>query len=174
MAENNIEWSQAKTDADRLIVQSALDCSFLDVVVAEDIDVLVLLMALAPDDKEMLFLKPLKNNALQRKLEMIEEQNEEVLLNEGINCILTIYGAKTVKNLNELRYKRFIALASKNKNVQFNLLPPTEDAAKQHIKRVYLQEKVAFIAHLRALFAVEVTVITTHHLKKMKSLIRKI
>ncbi|KAF2898924.1 hypothetical protein ILUMI_07252 [Ignelater luminosus] len=70
---------------------------------------------------------------------MVEEQSEEVHLNESINCILTIYGAKTVKNLNELRYKRFIALASKNKSVQLSSLPPTEDAAKQHIKRVYLQ-----------------------------------
>lgn len=54
MAEDNIEWNQAESDADRLIVQS--DCSFHNVVVvAEDIDVLVLLMALAPDDKEMFF-----------------------------------------------------------------------------------------------------------------------
>lgn len=70
---------------------------------------------------------------------MIEKQNEEVLFNDGIDCILTMYGAKTTKCLNELRYKRFIALASKNKSVQLNSLPPTEDAAKQHIKRVYLQ-----------------------------------
>ncbi|KAF2880348.1 hypothetical protein ILUMI_25823 [Ignelater luminosus] len=82
---------------------------------------------------------PWKNQIYFQTLEMIEEQNEELLLNEGINCILTIYDAKTVKNLNELRYKRFIALASKNKNVQLNLLPQTEDAVKQHIKRVYLQ-----------------------------------
>ena len=67
MAENNIEWNQAESDADRLIVQSALDSSFRNVVVvAEDIDVLVILMALAPDDKEMFFLKPVKNNILQR------------------------------------------------------------------------------------------------------------
>lgn len=67
LAENNFQWSQAESDADRLIVQSALDCSSLHVVVvAEDIDVLVLLMALATDDKELFFLKPLKNNALQR------------------------------------------------------------------------------------------------------------
>lgn len=70
---------------------------------------------------------------------MVDEQSEEVLFKEGINCILTMYGAKTSKNLNELRYKRFIALASKNKSVQLHSLPPTEDAAKQHIKRVYLQ-----------------------------------
>lgn len=196
LAENNIEWSQAESDADRLIVQSALDSSFHDVVVvAEDIDVLVILMALAPDHKEIFFLKPVKNNVLQRvystktmlikypnitknhlffihaftgcdttsafynkgknnfikifnndqKLRaaaetfMIQEQSEEILFNGGIYCILTMYGAKTAKNLNELRYKRFIALASKDKSVQLSSLPPTEDAAKQHIKRVYLQ-----------------------------------
>ena len=67
LAENNIEWSQAESNADRLIVQSALDCTFHRVVVvAKDIDVLVLLVSLAPDDEEMFFFKPLKNNALQR------------------------------------------------------------------------------------------------------------
>lgn len=56
LSENNIEWSQAESDADRLIVQSAIDCSFLHVVVvAEDIDVLVLLMVLSSDDKEKIF-----------------------------------------------------------------------------------------------------------------------
>ena len=45
---------------------------------------------------------------------MVEEQSDKVLFNEGISCILTIYGAKTAKNLNELRCKRFITLASKD------------------------------------------------------------
>lgn len=34
---------------------------------------------------------------------IIENQSDEVRFNEGISCILTIYGAKTAKNLNELR-----------------------------------------------------------------------
>ena len=67
LAENSIEWSQDESNDDRLIVQSALDSTFHRVVVvAEDIDVLVLLMSLAPDDKEIIFLRPLKNNSLQR------------------------------------------------------------------------------------------------------------
>lgn len=70
---------------------------------------------------------------------MIEDQREEVLFNEGIFSILALYGAKTSKNLNELRHKRFIMLASKTKSVQIASLPPTEDAAQQHMKRVYLQ-----------------------------------
>ena len=140
-----------------------------------------------------------------------------------------MYDAKSTKNLNELRYKRFITLASKDKSVQLHSLPPTEDAAKQHIKIVYLQvqqwknnslippeergwqeennltplkmtqpaapenvlkiifcfcktgcgsacgcSKNGLIVHLPPLFAVEVTAITTHHLKKMKSPKRKI
>ena len=49
LIENNFECAQAEGDADRLIVQTALDClSPHVVVVAEDIDVLVLLMALLP------------------------------------------------------------------------------------------------------------------------------
>lgn len=57
LVENNIQLSQAESDADCLIVQSsAVDCTFLHVVVlAEDIDVLVLWMALAPDDQEIFF-----------------------------------------------------------------------------------------------------------------------
>lgn len=67
LVENNFECTQAESDADCLIVQSALDCSFTHVlVVAGDIDVLVLLIALSPDDKELYFLKPSKNNILQR------------------------------------------------------------------------------------------------------------
>ena len=70
---------------------------------------------------------------------MVEEQKEDVLFTEGFNCILAMYGAKTADNLNYLRYKRFLALAAKDKSVQLSSLPPTEDAAKLHIKRVYLQ-----------------------------------
>lgn len=70
---------------------------------------------------------------------MIENISEEELNNAGFHCILTLYGAKTAKSLNELRYKRFVTLVSKDKSVQLSSLPPTEDAAKQHIKRVYLQ-----------------------------------
>ena len=55
LAENSIAWSKDQSDADLLIVQSALDCTFQHVVVAEDIDVLVLLMSLAPDDEEIFF-----------------------------------------------------------------------------------------------------------------------
>lgn len=60
---------------------------------------------------------------------MVEEQYEEVLFNGGIDCILTMHVAKTTKCSNELRYKRFIALASKNKSVQLNSLLLVEDAA---------------------------------------------
>jgi hypothetical protein len=35
-------------------------------VVQEDIDVLVLLMTLSPDDRELYYLKPRRNNVLQR------------------------------------------------------------------------------------------------------------
>ena len=152
-------------------------------------------MALSPDNRELFFFRPPKNNILPRvyssktslnnfpnikkehllfihaftgcdttsafyrrgknnfvkifnddlklraaaEVFMIEDQREEVLFNEGIFSILALYGAKTSKNLNELRHKRFIMLASKTKSVQIASLPPTEDAAQQHIKRVYLQ-----------------------------------
>ncbi|KAF2880334.1 hypothetical protein ILUMI_25847 [Ignelater luminosus] len=92
---------------------------------------------------------------------MVEEQSEEVLLNEGINCILTIYGAKTVKNLNELRYKRFIALASRNKSVQLiqqwknNALIPPEEWGWQKdncLKPIKMMQPAAPINVLKIIF----------------------
>jgi hypothetical protein len=51
---NNFQCSQAESQADRIIVQSTLDCLLPHVAVGpEDIDVLVLLMTLPPDDKEL-------------------------------------------------------------------------------------------------------------------------
>ncbi|KAK4877547.1 hypothetical protein RN001_010053 [Aquatica leii] len=47
---------------------------------------------------------------------MVEGQSDEVLFNGGISCVLTMYGAKTALHCkNELRYKCFITLASKDK-----------------------------------------------------------
>lgn len=58
LVENNFE---TECDASRLVVQSALDCSFTKIVVAgEDIEILVLLISLSSDDKEIYFLKPKK------------------------------------------------------------------------------------------------------------------
>lgn len=67
LTENSISSEQADGDADRLIVTTAIDSSFSNVViVVEDIDVLVLLIALTPDTKEIYFLKPPRGKTPQK------------------------------------------------------------------------------------------------------------
>lgn len=64
---NEIKTKQAHSDADRLIVTTALDSlSFNVVVVAENNDVLVILIALTPEEKEIYFLKPPKTKTPQK------------------------------------------------------------------------------------------------------------
>lgn len=56
---DKFEVRQAVDDADLLIVTTALEQSFkTPVIIAEDVDVLVLLIALAPSSKKCYFLKP--------------------------------------------------------------------------------------------------------------------
>ena len=67
LSDNNISCMQAKGDADRLIIETALDIQSSNVaVVSEDIDVLVILTALCPSNKEIYFIKPSKQNVLQK------------------------------------------------------------------------------------------------------------
>ena len=59
LKDNNISVAQAPDDADTVIVQTALSLTNSKaVIVSEDIDVLVILAALCPHDKEVYFLKP--------------------------------------------------------------------------------------------------------------------
>ncbi|CAH1099120.1 unnamed protein product [Psylliodes chrysocephalus] len=62
------------------------------------------------------------------------------MINE-IKFILALYGAKNYnKGLNDFRFEYFCKnVASKKTKVLLGSLPPTEDVAVQHIKKVYLQ-----------------------------------
>lgn len=67
LSENNIFSCQAEDDADSLIVETAINLKSTNVfIVSEDIDVLVLLTALAPDDHEIYFLKPSRGKSVQK------------------------------------------------------------------------------------------------------------
>ena len=59
LSESNILFYQAESDTDRLIVITAIN-DYKDnvVIVSEDTDVLVLLNALAKEEKEVYFIKP--------------------------------------------------------------------------------------------------------------------
>ena len=61
----------------------------------------------------------------------------------GVACILALYGAPAkIKDLNTLRYNFFFKATTKNTSVNLSSLPPTTDAAFEHLKRVYLQTQI--------------------------------
>lgn len=67
LTENKIFSCQAEADADRLIIETAVNLQSENIaVVSEDVDVLVLLTALSPPDREIYFRKPSKGKILQR------------------------------------------------------------------------------------------------------------
>ncbi|GFY23389.1 uncharacterized protein TNCV_3940851 [Trichonephila clavipes] len=54
-----------------------------------------------------------------------------------------LYGASAkIKDLNPLKYNPFIKATAKNASVLLSSLPPTTDAALEHLKRVHLQIQI--------------------------------
>lgn len=81
--------------------------------------------------------------ALQEAASAFKVKNQEtsVLHAAGIKCILALYNAgKKDVDLATCRYSKFTrAIEEKDVNFDFDLIPPTEDAAKLHLDRVYFQ-----------------------------------
>jgi len=193
---NNFPVKHAQDDADILIIETAIEQSENDttVVVGEDIDLLVILSARAPNDKEIFLLKPgkgtierkiyssrsfnhqenIKNNVLflhafsgcdttsalfhkgkTAALKLMKKRNDlriatgcfnnsdtsrETISLNGIKFFLAVYGASVKEtSINNHRYSCFTKSVGKGKPVKLNLLPPTFEAAQQHIFRVYYQ-----------------------------------
>jgi len=90
----------------------------------------------------------MKHNHLQ--LEVVEIFNspaseEEEIFQAACKYVLVLYGAKkTVKSLNEHRFRVFVESVAKNTQPVdiekfFSLLPPTEEAVRQQAYRAYEQ-----------------------------------
>lgn len=82
---------------------------------------------------------------LHDSVKVFENINEDPnnILQAGVACILSLYGAPSkAHDLNTLRYNSFIKATAKNTSVLLSSLPPTTDAAFEHLKRVYLQIQV--------------------------------
>lgn len=201
LEENSFKCKQANDDADTLIVTTAIEKTEIATnnskvaILAEDVDVLVILAALTPGDREIFYIKPpkcktpgatyssksldhspiIKENILflhamsgcdttsafygkgKTKLGDVLKKSVELqdaakifkqpyasldeLVTSGIKCILALYGSKRYDvKLNQFRFDNFSkSVASKKTRVLLCSLPPTEDAALQHIKKVYLQ-----------------------------------
>ncbi|GFS80268.1 uncharacterized protein TNCV_3447291 [Trichonephila clavipes] len=84
-------------------------------------------------------------HALHKSAEVFKNVNEDSnnIFQAGVTCILDLYGASAkIKDLNTLRYNSFIKAMAKDTSVLLSSLPPTTDAAFEHLKRVYLQIQI--------------------------------
>lgn len=71
-----------------------------------------------------------------------QDIDKEILLESGEQFILSMYNLSKFKTLNEARYFKFKQLTAKmslKSNSDLAKLPPTSDAAYQHLLRVYHQ-----------------------------------
>ncbi|GBN67101.1 hypothetical protein AVEN_32887-1 [Araneus ventricosus] len=156
----NICVQQAVEDADLTIVNTAISVApqyDYGPVVGEDIDLLVLLTALASTHMVVIShqhcLAKVKTNLLVYFLKHEELLNRaatflnpqattEQVTEAGENVLVALYGGDpATQNLDELRYHSFVKAAAKTK---FNLarLPPNTDVAQLHAMRSYHQLQI--------------------------------
>ncbi|GBN88559.1 hypothetical protein AVEN_199207-1 [Araneus ventricosus] len=149
LQKTNISLQQAVEDADLTIVNTAISVApqydYVRVV-GEDIDLLVLLTALA--STHMVVISHQHSLAMVKKIISLFLKHEELfnraatteqVTEAGENVLVALYGGDpATQNLDELRYHSFVKAAAKTK---FNLarLPPTTDAAQLHVMRSYHQ-----------------------------------
>ncbi|CAG9769699.1 unnamed protein product [Ceutorhynchus assimilis] len=132
-SEENISVEQAAEDADITIVRRAMENathSECVVVVGEDIDLLVIITALAPNSDSLFLMKPGKgNNATADEIGAAGEQ-----------VIAALYAGSLLRSssLNEIRFKLFTKSLVQN-NFNLATLPATEEAARLHSMRAFLQ-----------------------------------
>lgn len=83
LKDNGIESLESSGDADTLIIRTAIDKCFTSdnvVIVGEDVDLLVLLTALAPDEREIFLVKP-KHGKIEKKVYSSKQLQESGLKN---------------------------------------------------------------------------------------------
>ena len=191
-----VEVEQAASDADTMIVSSALsEPNVPKAVVGTDTDLMTGLIARVPEDSQRYMLRPGSSNStvfdikrLQNALGELKANllflhsatgcdttsalynqgkkkafkllkanaglakdvlvfnmpnaTKEELVSAGEKFLLHLYGGADFSSLDSFRYYAYTrAIAKKPANETLNLatLPPTSDAAKQHIFRTYLQ-----------------------------------
>lgn len=114
----NIMVKQADDDADLLIVKTALEhCYKTPVIVAEDVDVLVLLIALVPPTKKTFFLKPSKGKVASR-VYSLKSFNKYPFCKENILFLHAVTGCDTTSSFFGKGKKIAISLMeNKSKNI---------------------------------------------------------
>jgi hypothetical protein len=79
---------------------------------------------------------------LQDAADVFKQQNQDVdtIHHVGVKCILPLYGARnSLLDLNQLRLIDLTKAIVKDVRVQLSKLPCTADAAREHVKKIYLQ-----------------------------------
>ncbi|KMQ87542.1 hypothetical protein RF55_13146 [Lasius niger] len=114
---NNFHVKHAQDDADVLIIETALKqaCRNTTVVVGEDVDLLVILIARTPIDKEIFFLKPGKGK-VERKIYSSRSFDEHKSSKDHILFLHAFSGCDTTS-----------ALFNKGKTAALKLLEKRQD-----------------------------------------------
>ena len=89
-----------------------------------------------------LFEMKAKNDVFKESVECfkIPDNTHEIVFENGLKCVLALYNApRNVLCSDKYRYICFSKAVLKKKSVNLASLPPTADAARQHLFRVYLQ-----------------------------------
>ena len=118
LTENGISVKQANDDADLLIIQTAinecLDATNTVAVVGEDVDLLVLLTALAPEDRNITFLKPGRGRVPARQYSSSDLQAFLSSLKDYILFLHAASGCDTVSScFGQGKHKLFRLLQSR-------------------------------------------------------------
>lgn len=119
LADNNIFNCQAEGDADTLIVQTAINIESENVVVvAEDIDVLVLLTALTPTNREIYFLKPARGQTSKQVYSNKSLEKTLPISKEHVLFLHAFTGCDTTSAFYNKGKNNFAKLIEKRKDLQ--------------------------------------------------------
>lgn len=94
------------------------------------------------EKQRLLALKSKQQAKFQAEKFLNENSSRDELLENGEKFILELYGLSKYSSLNESRYFKFTKITTKStlqSNFDIVKLPPTSEAAHQHLLRVYLQ-----------------------------------
>jgi predicted nucleic acid-binding protein len=127
LVQPNFVVKQAKDDADTLIVNTAIDlpASAATVIIGEDVDLLVILVATAPYERNIYLPKPAKQNVAHNVYSCVQEELTQIILFahsfSGYDTTSAIYGKCKTKCLKLIQKRKdFHQLVNVFKNSSSN------------------------------------------------------
>lgn len=111
LSDHSIFSCQGEADADTLIVQTAINIESKNVVVvSEDLDVLVLLTALTPNDREIYFRKPAKGKVLQKVFSSMSLEKTSPMCKKHIPFLHAFTGCDTTSAFYNRGKNKFVEI----------------------------------------------------------------